>query len=76
MGFHDIVFLPTRASFSTTFLKYCSRGESLRTTTCPKTVIWGKQWHARSKIPLLQQGLFSVCRIHEDHKAVIRMRLI
>ena len=39
MGFQDIAFLPTRASFSTTFLKNCGRGESLGTTTCPKTVV-------------------------------------
>ena len=42
VGFQDIVFLPSRASVFTTFLKNCGRGESLKTSTCPKTVFWGK----------------------------------
>ena len=33
-GFQDVTFLPSRASFSTTLLKNCGRGKSLRTTTC------------------------------------------
>ena len=34
-----ISFLPYRASFFTTFLNNCGGGESLGTTTCPKTVV-------------------------------------
>ena len=30
MGFQDVAFQPSRASFSTTFVKNCVRGESLR----------------------------------------------
>ena len=36
MGFQDIAFQPSRASFSTTSLKNCGRGESLGTTTSLK----------------------------------------
>ena len=35
MGFLDMAFLPSRDSFSTTFLN-CGRSESLGTTTCLK----------------------------------------
>ena len=56
MGFQDVVFLPFRASFFTTFLKNCGRGESLETSTCLKTVVGGKQ-------------VQPVCRIHWLHEA-------
>ena len=39
MGFLDCEILLSRASFSTTFLKNCGRGESLQTTTCLKAVV-------------------------------------
>ena len=39
MGSPDVAFLPSRASFSTTFHEDCGIGESLRTTTCPKIVV-------------------------------------
>ena len=32
-GFQEVVFLPSRANLSTTFLMNCGRGESLGTTT-------------------------------------------
>ena len=38
MGLHDAEFLPSRAIYSTTFLKKCGSGECLGTTTCHKTV--------------------------------------
>ena len=38
MGFQDVVFLLSLASFPTTFLTICGRGESHRTTTCLETV--------------------------------------
>ena len=63
MGFQDVAFLPSRASFSTTFLKSYGRGESLVTTTCLKTVVGGKQGHAPCKILLLQQSLF-LCQLN------------
>ena len=39
MGFRDLAILPSSASISITFLKNCGICESLRTTTCPKTVV-------------------------------------
>ena len=63
MDFQDVEFLPSRARFSTTFLKNCGRGESLRTTTCPKTVVGGKQSHAPCKILSLKQNVF-LCQLN------------
>ena len=60
MSFHDAVCLPSRASFSATFLKNCGRGEVLRTTTYPITVGGGKQGHAACKIHLFQQIILFV----------------
>ena len=56
MDFQDVALLPYRASFSTTFPKNCGRGESLRTTICPKTVAGSKHGHVPSKMFLLQQS--------------------
>ena len=39
MALQGVAFLPSRATFYTTFLHNCGRGESLKTTTCPKTVV-------------------------------------
>ena len=61
MAFQDAASLSSRASFSTTFLKNCGRSESLGTTTCPKTVVECKQWHAPSKVLSLQQS-FTLCQ--------------
>ena len=36
MGFLDAAFLSSHASFSSTFLKICGRGEYIGTTTCLK----------------------------------------
>ena len=58
MGFLEIAFMPSRASFSTTFLKNCGRCESLWTTTCLKTAVGVKQGHAPCRIPLLKHILF------------------
>ena len=46
MGFQDLAFPPFRASSYITFLKNNSRGEDLRTATCYKTAVGGKQGHA------------------------------
>ena len=75
MGFQDVVLLPSRASFSTTFLKNCGRGESLGTTTCLITVVGGKQGHARCKIPLLQQSLFFVSVEFICHKVEVKLAI-
>ena len=63
-----MMYLTSQACFSTTFLKNCCRGDSLRTTTCPKTVFGGKQWHAPCKILSLQQSFFMSSEFHGDHK--------
>ena len=39
MGFQGVAFLPSRATFSTIFLKKCGIGENLGTTTYPKSVV-------------------------------------
>ena len=60
MGFQDVAFLSSRASFSTTFLKNRTRGENLRITICHKTVVGGKQVHDPCEMLWLQQSLFLV----------------
>ena len=70
IGFHDVTFLLSRASFSTIFLKNGGRGESLETATCPKTVAWGRIGHATCKILLLQQSFF-LC--HMNFMEIIRL---
>ena len=46
MSYQDVAVRQSRDSLSTIFLKNCGRNENLGTTTCPKTVDWGKQGHA------------------------------
>ena len=58
MGFHDVAFLSSRASVSTTFPKDCGGGVSLITITYLITVVGGKLCHARCEILLLQKSLF------------------
>ena len=47
LGFQDVVFLPPiqRQLFHHIFF-YCCRGESLVSTTCLRTVVFGKHGHA------------------------------
>ena len=49
MGFLDVVFLPHTELFFATFLKYCGRGESLKTATYLMTVVVGKEGHTHIK---------------------------
>ena len=63
MDIHDVALLPSTASFPTTFHNNSGRYKSHRTTTCLKTVVGGKQWHAACKILLLQQILF-LCQLN------------
>ena len=60
MGFQDVVFLSSIASFSTTFLKNCDGGKGHGTTTCLEIVVVGKQGHVSCKILLHQQSFFYV----------------
>ena len=57
MRFQDVAFLPSQAIFPPHFNK-CGRGERITATTCPKTVVGGKQGHAPWEIPSLQQSIF------------------
>ena len=71
MDFQDVAFQPSQASFSTTFHTKCGRGESLMTTTYPKTVVGVKQGHAPCRILSLQQNLFFLSvEFHGDNKTV------
>ena len=45
-GLHDVAIMPLRPSFSTKFLENCCRDECLRTNTCLKTMVEGKEGHA------------------------------
>ena len=57
-----------QATFSTTFLKNCGRGESLKTTTCVKTVVGGKQGHAPCEIlSLYKTSFFVSIKFNGDH---------
>ena len=67
MGFQDVAFLPSRASFSTMFLKNCGRCKSLRTTTCPKTMAWAKQRHAPCKYSCTTKPLLRTAEFNGDH---------
>ena len=75
LALQDVVFLPSKASFSTTFLLNCGASKSLRATTCLKTVVGGKQGHAPCKIPYLQQSnnTFVSVDFHGDHKTVFQI---
>ena len=56
MTYQDIAFLPSRASFYTTFHKNCDRGESLGITTSYKNEVEGKQGCAPCKLLLLHKA--------------------
>ena len=53
MCFQDVAFLHLQASFSTTFLKNCGKGEDLESTTCPIIVVQDKQEHAPCRIIII-----------------------
>ena len=63
MAFQDVAFLFSWDSFSTKFLKKCDRGESLRTTACPKTVVGVSKGMIHVKYFRSNKSSFCVCRI-------------
>ena len=63
MGFQDVVFLPSRVSFFSTFLKNCGRAETLQIATYIKTVVWDKHGNAPCKILLLRHSLI-LCQLN------------
>ena len=67
-----MAFLASRASFSTTFLTHCGRGESLVAATCPKIVFVGKQGFAPCRILAPTKPLFVSVEFYGDcHKAEV-----
>ena len=70
IGSHDVAFLPSRASFSTTFLKNCGRGESLRTTTCLEAVVGVSTGMLPVKYFCYNKASFMSVLFHADYKTV------
>ena len=60
MGFQAVEFLPSRASFYTTFLKKCNRGEGLGAATCLRTEIGSKQSNASERYFYSDKSSFCV----------------
>ena len=42
-------------------------------TTCPKTMVEGKQWHAPCKIICSNKMFFVSVKFHGDHKTVTKL---
>ena len=72
--FQDVAFLPSSASFYTTFLKNCSKGESFAWATCHRTCGWGKHGCSPFEIHFLKQILFMSVEFHGDNRAAIRLK--
>ena len=70
MGFQNVAYLPSRANSSTTFLTICGRGESLRTTTCPKTMIGASKGMLPVKYVTPTKPIFVSVEFHGYHKTV------
>ena len=66
MGSQDVAFLSSDPSYCTTFLKNCGRGENLTTTTttCPMTVVGGKQGQAPCEILFCIKAFFVSVKFH------------
>ena len=71
----ELALLLQRASFTTTFLKNCGRGERLITTTCPKAVVVGKQGNTPCKIILPHQIWTSHLQRIQNYAARVIFRL-
>ena len=54
MGFQDVHFLTSSASFYATCLKTCGGGEGLGSSVCLRTVVGGRQGHAPCEIFFIQ----------------------
>ena len=67
MGFQDVAFLPCRANFSSSLLSNCGGAESLRASTCIKTVV-GKymfpvRYSCSNKASLCQMNFLKIIRL-------------
>ena len=64
MVLQDVAFLPSRASFSPTYLNNFGTGESPRTTICPKAVVGVSvsmlpiKYFCSNEVPSLCQSIF------------------
>ena len=74
---NTIVSIPAiRTSFPPHFIRIVVE-VSLGTSTCPTTVVAGKQVHAPCRIHKIQQNLFFMSlEFHGDHEAVTELRRI
>ena len=74
MGFQHVEFMPFGESFFTTFLKTCGRGESLGTTTCPKTVVWVSKGMLPVKYACSNKASFVTVKFYGYHMTATEMR--
>ena len=65
MGFQDLAFMSSSASFPPHFLDIVVEVSDvgLWTATCLKTVFGGKQWHPSCKILLLHKASLCISQI-------------
>ena len=68
MSFQDVAFLPSRASFSTTFLKKIVVWVKASGPPRLKNIVEGYQGHAPCKTLLLHKVSLVSVEFHEDHK--------
>ena len=73
IGCQDVAFLPSKASFSTTFLKNCGRDESLGATTCHETVVVVSKGMLPVKYCNSSRASFVSVEIHGDHESVTKL---
>ena len=74
MVFQDVAFLPSRASFSTTFINNCGRGESLRTTACLKAVVGVSKGMLPVQYFCSTNPIFVSVDFNGDHETVTKIR--
>ena len=67
MSFQDVAFIPSRASFSTTFLKHCDIGECLGTSTCLKTMVGVSKGMLPERYYRSTKFLFVSIKFNGDH---------
>ena len=70
MGFQDVAFQPSQASYYTTSLKQCGSGESPRTTTCLNTAVGVSKGMLLAKDVTPTKPLPVSVEFHGDHKIV------
>ena len=71
MGFQEVAFQPSRASFLTTFLKNCGKG--VGTITYPKAIVRVSKGIQPEKFLCSNKASFVSCEFCADYKAVTKM---